>query len=92
MRRLLLGHWDWGGNLVVISSTLNQALESERSDALVTNHMASTRDAWAAEFDTADHDEAITAAFDKYVYEERDGKHAGDTLIDRITGRRLPAD
>ncbi|MEJ8654669.1 hypothetical protein WKI65_43225 [Streptomyces sp. MS1.AVA.3] len=79
MSTLLLGRWDWGGDLVIEES--HQIEDGDAAaDALVEGQDDERNDAWACTFDVDRHSDAVQCAYEEYV------AHEGTRLIDEVDG------
>jgi hypothetical protein len=80
MSVLLLGRWDYGGNLVIEESYDVEDGDQETIDALVESQDNEDGNAWACEFLVDEHSRAIQEAYVTYV------AHEGTRLIDEVQG------
>lgn len=78
MSTLLLGRWDWAGNLVITES--HQVPDDDQDDIDRLLNEQNAPNTWAASFDVDSHKDAIQRAYDEYVADD------GDQLIDKVHG------
>lgn len=79
MSILLLGRWDWGGNLRIDGSHEVVDGDQEEIDRLVDGQ-GDPNSAWAVEFLVDTHREAVQLAYEEYVADSDGG------LIDDVQG------
>ncbi|MFJ4988825.1 hypothetical protein ACIP9H_34115 [Streptomyces sp. NPDC088732] len=67
---LLLGRWDWGGNLVIDSSHAVADDDQAAIGRLVDDQDDDDNSAWSASFATDSHSTAVQLAYEEYVEAE----------------------
>ena len=85
MQTLLLGRWNNNGDLVITES--HQTDDQAEIDERVAWQNDALGMAWAASFETDDHDEALATAYGEYIC--GGFLTEGNVLIDQVTGAQL---